>query len=101
MDNYNLAADLLATFRASPDVIKALWLLVPPVFVLGLLHLLLWWRGGRQKPEAWVRQRRPMTRIWDVDVDQTLLPMGEAAGGRFADIQKCRALPNPAFGQSD
>ncbi|MCJ8506800.1 hypothetical protein MUU53_02615 [Rhizobium lemnae] len=50
MDNYNLAADLLATFRASPDVIKALWLLVPPGFVLGLLHLLLRWREGRARP---------------------------------------------------
>ena len=49
MDNYNLAADLLATFRASPDVIKALWLLVPPVFVLGLLHLGLRWREGRAR----------------------------------------------------
>ena len=49
MDNYNLAADLLATFRASPDVIKALWLIVPPVFVLGLLHLLLRWREGRAR----------------------------------------------------
>lgn len=49
MENYNLAADLLATFRASPDVIKALWLLVPPVFMLGLLHLLLRWREGRTR----------------------------------------------------
>ncbi len=42
MQDYNLWADLLATFRASPDAIKALWLLVPPVFVLGLLGLAIW-----------------------------------------------------------
>lgn len=37
MDNYNFAADLLATFRASPDFVKALWLLVPPGFIIGLV----------------------------------------------------------------
>ena len=29
MEDYNFWADLLATYRASPDLIKALWLLVP------------------------------------------------------------------------
>lgn len=48
MDDYSFAADLLATFRASPDFIKALWLIIPPGFVLGLMGLLLRWReGGR------------------------------------------------------
>lgn len=42
MQDYNLWADLLATFRASPDAIKALWLLVPPMFVLGVLGLAIW-----------------------------------------------------------
>ncbi|MFD1744177.1 hypothetical protein ACFSE1_01770 [Rhizobium helianthi] len=47
-DNYSFAADLLATFRASPDVIKALWLIIPPGFVLCVLRLLLRWREGRR-----------------------------------------------------
>lgn len=47
MDDYNFLADLLATFRASPDVIKALWLIIPPGFVLCLLKLLLRWREKR------------------------------------------------------
>lgn len=42
MQDYNLWADLLATFRASPDFIKALWLLVPPGFVLGVMALTVW-----------------------------------------------------------
>gem|GEM_PF-2607934 len=41
MNDYNLAADLLATFRASPDIIKALLVIIPPAFCLALLKLLL------------------------------------------------------------
>jgi hypothetical protein len=39
MDNYNFWADLLATFKSSPDWIKALWLLVPPGFVLAVMAM--------------------------------------------------------------
>ncbi|WP_137137079.1 hypothetical protein [Rhizobium sp. FKY42] len=80
MDNYNLAADLLATFRASPDVIKALWLLVPPGFVLGLLHLGLRWRERRTRPWC-VAGRGPdgTSRIWPAD------------GGRGGVIEDARA----------
>lgn len=93
MDNYNLAADLLATFRASPDVIKALWLLVPPGFVLGLLHLGLRWREGRAR-RLRVAGRGPdgVRRVWAAGVERggviedgrletvalTVLPLGEA-----------------------
>lgn len=56
MQDYNLWADLLATFRASPDFIKALWLLVPPGFVLGMMALAVWmvrlrWRA-KPAPQA-------------------------------------------------
>lgn len=47
MEDYSFAADLLATFRASPDFIKALLVLVPPLFTLALLKLLLSGRKGR------------------------------------------------------
>lgn len=50
MENYNLAADLLATFRAAPDFIKALWLLVPPCFAFAVLKLLMsGWRATRTR----------------------------------------------------
>ena len=39
MEDYNFWADLLASYRASPDAIKALWLLVPLAPALGLLVL--------------------------------------------------------------
>ncbi len=39
MEDYNLWADLLDTFQTSPEWIKALWLLIPPAFVLALIWL--------------------------------------------------------------
>lgn len=41
MTDYNFWADLLDTFQSSPDWIKALWLLVPPCFLLGLIVLMM------------------------------------------------------------
>lgn len=35
MEDYNFWADLLASYRASPDFIKAMWLLVPFVVAAG------------------------------------------------------------------
>jgi len=56
MDNYNLAADLLATFRASPDIIKALWLIVPPGFAFVVLKLLLSGRKAARLPAKIIDQ---------------------------------------------
>ena len=39
MEDYNFWADLLASYRASPDGVKALWLLVPLAPALGLFML--------------------------------------------------------------
>ncbi len=39
MEDYNFWADLLDTFQSSADWIKALWLLIPPAFVLALIWL--------------------------------------------------------------
>lgn len=44
MDNYNFWSDLLDTFQSSPDWIKALWLLIPPGFLLGLAALMMRFR---------------------------------------------------------
>lgn len=40
MDDYNFFADLLDTFQSSSDYIKTVIVLTPPVFVLGIAHLL-------------------------------------------------------------
>ncbi|QND51826.1 hypothetical protein HB779_07865 [Phyllobacterium sp. 628] len=39
MNDYNFWSDLLDTFQSSPDWIKALWLLIPPSFLLGLVAM--------------------------------------------------------------
>jgi hypothetical protein len=39
MSDYNFWADLLDTFQSSPDWIKAIWLLVPPAFILALIAM--------------------------------------------------------------
>lgn len=41
MNDYNFWADFLDTFQSSPDWIKALWLLVPPGFLLGCMALVM------------------------------------------------------------
>ena len=41
MQDYNFWADLLLTFKSSPDWIKALWLLVPPMFVLAVMGMVM------------------------------------------------------------
>ena len=52
MENYNFWADLLDTYQSSADWIKALWLIVPPAFVLGLVALLLHYRlASRPRPD--------------------------------------------------
>lgn len=39
MEDYSFWADLLASYRASPDIIKALWLLVPVLVAAGFFAL--------------------------------------------------------------
>ncbi|MEI4481846.1 MULTISPECIES: hypothetical protein [unclassified Phyllobacterium] len=39
MTEYNFISDFLDTFQSSPDWIKALWLLIPPGFLLGLIAM--------------------------------------------------------------
>ena len=41
MQSYNFWQDLFDTYQSLADWIKALWLVVPPVFILGLASLLV------------------------------------------------------------
>ena len=41
MDAYGFWQDLFDTYQSLSDWLKALWLIVPPLFLLGLLALLL------------------------------------------------------------
>lgn len=51
MDSYNFWQDLLDTFQSSPDWIKALWLLIPPGFVLALIGMVMCYRLGVKRSE--------------------------------------------------
>lgn len=51
MNDYNFWSDLLDTFQSSPDWIKALWLLIPPGFLLGLVALMLRFRIAAKQME--------------------------------------------------
>ncbi len=44
MEDYNFWADLFDTYQSLPDWIKALWLIVPPAFLLGLFALVMLYR---------------------------------------------------------
>lgn len=59
MDDYNFLADLLATFRASPDFIKALWLIVPPFSALVMMGLMAWAVRLRMKPRPHIAPSAP------------------------------------------
>ena len=50
MQNYNHFADILDTYQAMPDLLKVLWLVMPPLFVLTLVALL---RLSRTTPGHW------------------------------------------------
>jgi hypothetical protein len=49
MEDPSFWSDLLDTYQSSADIIKALWLLVPPAFLLGVIALL---RPRRDKPRS-------------------------------------------------
>mgnify|MGYP003630403783 CR=1 FL=1 len=55
LDDYNFLADLLDTFQSSSDYIKTVIILVPPAFVLVIVHLL-------------TRHRRPMAEGENADI---------------------------------
>lgn len=52
MNDYNFWADLLDTFQSSPDWIKALWLLIPPCFLLALIRILVRYRLASMQLKA-------------------------------------------------
>lgn len=41
MEDYNFWQDFFDTYQSLSDVVKALWLIVPPAFLLGLIALVM------------------------------------------------------------
>lgn len=50
MEPYNFLSDLLDTFQSSSEFIKALIIVTPPAFVLGLI-IVLRWRPGASRSD--------------------------------------------------
>ena len=41
MEDYNFWQDFFDTYQSLSDVVKALWLIIPPAFLLGLIALVM------------------------------------------------------------
>ncbi|MGC4026693.1 MAG: hypothetical protein QM744_17070 [Mesorhizobium sp.] len=52
MEPYSFWQDFFATYRSSPDAIKALWLIVPPAFVIALTWVLSKASANRREPHG-------------------------------------------------
>ena len=55
MDDYNFWQDFFDTYQSLSDPTKALWLIVPPAFVLGLIALVLRHRVAVRQVETGLR----------------------------------------------
>lgn len=70
MDEYNFWKDLLDTFQSSSDWVQAVWLIVPPMFVLILIRMIMRFRLARHSvaeptPEPVVYQiHHPVNEDW-------------------------------------
>ena len=62
MESYSFWRDFFDTYQSSPDWIKALWLVVPPSFLLGVLALVLRYRVAVRRLERFA-DGRP---VWSV-----------------------------------
>lgn len=51
MADYNFWMDLLDTFQSSSNWIKAVWLLIPPGFLLALIAMLMRYRIASKRAE--------------------------------------------------
>jgi len=52
MEDYNFWKDFFDTYQSFPDWMKALWLVVPPAFALGLLALAMRYRVALKQADC-------------------------------------------------
>ncbi|OXT00532.1 hypothetical protein B7H23_10490 [Notoacmeibacter marinus] len=73
MDDYNFRADLLDTFQSAPDAIKALMLILPLAFALGLIVALLHhFRAARRMERYDAMERAAREAEWERMMEATL-----------------------------
>jgi len=86
MEEYSFLADLLESYRASPDIIKALWVLTPPGSVLALAAILRMTRrpaapaGGERSDAMSVEAEVVLLRADETAALQA--PLAESEAGR-------------------
>ena len=105
MNDYNFWSDLLDTFQSSPDWIKALWLLIPPGFLLGLVALKMRFRIAAKQMEQSPKgeliysihrdagQLRVVSHIPVVDGNPSLLLLDPPASGEAGSPETNRLAP--------
>ena len=81
MDDYNFWQDFFDTYQSLSNWTKALWLIVPPAFVLGLMALILRHRVAVKESETAKRGDLVYTICRD-ESDQLHVYRHEAAVGR-------------------
>ncbi|MFD1746885.1 hypothetical protein ACFSE1_15520 [Rhizobium helianthi] len=87
MTDQNLVADFLMAFYALPDIVKALWLVGPPAFLLAILTL--WLRNGRsQMPEEQILHALQRMDIRPIEPKSPLPIKAERADVVTTDAQK-------------
>jgi hypothetical protein len=67
MDDYNFWQDFFDTYQSLSDGTKALWLIVPPAFLLGLMALVMRHRVAVKEAEHGLRGDLVYTIHWDGD----------------------------------
>ncbi len=48
---YNFWQDFFDTYQSLSDLVKILWLIVPPIFILGLVALIFHYKNAKKKIE--------------------------------------------------
>ncbi len=88
MDGYNFWQDFFDTYQSLSDPTKALWLIVPPGFLLGLIALVLRYRVAVKQAEHGLRSNLIYTIHQDGDGQIQIYRYGAAL-----DREPALALP--------
>ena len=85
---------LLAAYQTLPDFVKALWVVVPPMFVIALLVVTLWYREQRRRTKL----ANSATLVYTIMPDETgtlRVYAHDAIGRMLTQIPAPAQLPLP------
>ncbi len=61
MENYSFWQDFFDTYQSLPDFMKVLWIVVPPLFILGLVALILFYKNTIKRIEKLTEEYKNIT----------------------------------------